>query len=84
MKIWGVAGVLLALGALAAGCTGSDRPVPATKVTPTAQASSSPAATPAGDGVPASVEVRGSGGLDVRYLDADGTTRTLRVEDFPR
>lgn len=26
----------------------------------------------------------GSTGLDIRYLDRDGTLKTLRVRDFPR
>jgi hypothetical protein len=26
----------------------------------------------------------GTGGLTIRYLDADGKIKTVRVEDFPR
>jgi hypothetical protein len=79
-----MAGALLALGALVAACsderepgaetTGAEATAPAS-VKPTA--SGSPSTVP-----PATVTGAATGGLTIRYLDADGKIKTLRVEDF--
>jgi hypothetical protein len=75
-----MAGALLALGALVAAC--SDDREPGAEATPKASehptASGSPSTAPT-----ATVTDPGAGGLTIRYLDADGKIKTVRVEDFP-
>jgi hypothetical protein len=65
-----VAVLVLTLG----GCGDPAAPAPSEPPTPTAPAST--LRTPSGS--------TGSDGLTVRYLDHDGTVKTVRVEDFPR
>jgi hypothetical protein len=76
-----MAGVLLALGAVVTAC--SDERGPGAEATPTASdeptASASPSTPPT-----SAVTDAGTGGLTIRYLDADGKIKTVRVEDFPR
>jgi multidrug efflux pump subunit AcrA (membrane-fusion protein) len=80
MRAVRIAGAVLALGALVAAC--SDDREPGAETTPTASdqptTSASPSTPP-----PATVTAAGAGGLTIRYLDADGKIKTLRVEDFP-
>ncbi len=70
MKLRRLACALLATVALAAGCSDAE-PTPAAPASPTPVPSTAPTAY-------------GADGLTVRYLGADGQTKTLRVEDFPR
>jgi hypothetical protein len=79
-----MAGALLALGALVAACSDDREPgtqpteaetTPAAAEKPTA--SGSPSTLP-----PTTVSGAATGGLTIRYLDTDGTIKTLRVEDF--
>ena len=81
MRAVRIAGALLALGALVAAC--SDDREPGAETTPTASdkptASASPSTPPT-----STVSAAGTGGLTIRYLDADGKIKTVRVEDFPR
>jgi hypothetical protein len=76
-----MAGALLALGAFVAAC--SDDREPGAETTPTASdqptSSASPSTPPDSTATDA-----GTGGLTIRYLDADGKIKTVRVEDFPR
>jgi hypothetical protein len=58
-----------------AGCAEPQAPVP---TAPPASPSASPS------GFAPSVAGTGSEGMTVRYLDADGDVKTVRVEDFPR
>lgn len=46
----------------------------------------SPTATPTGPASSPSIDTAGvvPGGMDVRYLDPDGTVKELKVKDFPR
>jgi hypothetical protein len=76
-----MAGAVLAMGALVTGC--SDDRGPGAEGTPMASdkptASASPSTPPT-----STVTDAGTGGLTIRYLDADGKIKTVRVEDFPR
>lgn len=72
MRSLRLAVVALAAAAALVGCADKSA-TPEVPPTP----SSSPSALPTP--VPLGAE-----GMDVRYLDEDGQTRTLRVEDFPR
>jgi hypothetical protein len=49
-----------------------------------APAPAAPPAAPASPSVPTFSTTAGSDGLTVRYLAADGSVKTVRVEDFPR
>ena len=86
MKLLVLAGLAVAVALVVAGCRGaSSAPVPAGTPGPTA-------ASPAPSGSPRSSSpldgsigsTAGSDGLTVRYRDADGGFKTVRVEDFPR
>jgi hypothetical protein len=86
-----MAGVLLALGALVAAC--SDDRERGADTTPAASdhpiGSGSPSTPPTASGNPSTepplaVTGGGTGGLTIRYLDADGKIKTVRVENFPR
>jgi hypothetical protein len=68
-----VAVLALTLG----GCADPAEPVPSSPP-------ASPSASPSPSGLAPSVSGTGSDGLTVRYLDADGGVKTVRVEDFPR
>jgi uncharacterized lipoprotein YbaY len=92
MKLLRTAGVLLLAGLATAACGGAE-PSAAPEPTPASTAPTvdpAPTSTPtAGSGtsgrrVTLPAGAAGSDGLTVRHLDADGRTRTLRVEDFPR
>jgi len=90
MKLLRVAGVLLAVGAVAAGCghRAASSPAPAAppKAVPasTIPTSSAPAGGPEGTPLTRTSVGSGSDGLTVRYADRDGSIKTLRVEDFRR
>jgi hypothetical protein len=81
MRAVRIASSLLALGALVAACSGDREP--GAETTPTASdgptASASPSIPPT-----STVTDAGTGGLTIRYLDAEGKIKTVRVEDFPR
>ena len=86
MKLVVLAGIVLAVGVLAAGCgeptpESTTAPVPAT--TPTLGSPSPTPSGPGGSGLAGS-GTAGSDGLTVRYRDPDGGLKTVRVEDFPR
>ena len=81
MRAVRIAGALLALGALVAAC--SDDREPAANTTPAASDKPTASSTPSTP-TTATVTDAGTGGLTVRYLDADGKIKTVRVEDFPR
>lgn len=85
MRRVGVAAVLLAVVAAVAGCSTPEGASPAPASTPSAPAPS-PTASAAGPTTRLQVapETAGSGGLTVRYRDADGSVKTLKVQDFPR
>ena len=82
-------GVLLAVGAAAAcGYVATSPSAPTTTPAPP-----TPGTTSAGTGSPAAtpiviprqdVAAAGSDGLTVRYVDRDGSAKTLPVEDFRR
>ena len=74
VRLLGWVAATMALAGVLAGC--ADEPKPEPTPGPTAPPS---AKVPAVD--PGSV---GSEGLDIRYLDADGKVKTLKVKDFPR
>jgi hypothetical protein len=76
-----MAGTLLALGALVAAC--SDDREPRAETTPTASDHPTASASPSTPST-ATVTDTGTGGLTIRYLDADGKIKTVRVEDFLR
>ncbi|GAA1834650.1 hypothetical protein ACFFOM_09950 [Microlunatus capsulatus] len=91
MTLLRTAGALLLAGLAATACTAGGEPVSAPTPAP---ASSTPAADPSAPAGPSASPVpearpvvRGGGGPDgltVRYQDRNGSTKTLRVEDFPR
>jgi hypothetical protein len=81
MRAVRIAGALLALGALVAAC--SDDREPAANTTPAASDKPTASSTPSTP-TAATVTDAGNDGLTVRYLDADGKIKTVRVEDFPR
>ena len=89
MKLLRTAGALVLAG-LAAACTAGGEPAAGPAPTPAPSTSSSiepstaPIPTPAPDGRPVVTGGLGSDGLTVRYQDRDGSTKTLRVEDFRR
>jgi hypothetical protein len=81
-----MAGVLLGLAVIMSGC--GDDTMPAAEPTPTAStrdpavspiAKPDPSARP-----PRTADFEGPGGMTIRYLDADGKIKTIRVEDLPR
>ena len=80
MKLLRLTGSLLAAGLALTGCgdAAGSSPVPATTSTgtPTPTSRATPLAVPAAGA--------GSDGLTVRYAGADGSIKTLRVEDFHR
>lgn len=90
MKLLAAVGLLLAAGVALGGC--ADTPAAAPAPSPAAPASSAPSAGPVAGPttpgvvppVPLQAGTAGSDGLTVRYQDADGQTRTLRVEEFHR
>ncbi len=82
MKILATAGVVLLAGVVSAACSSRDVSAPPVP-TPAATASSASSA-PSVSSTPSRVASAGADGLTVRYASADGQTRTLRVEDFPR
>ncbi len=74
----------LALAGLAlAGCVAAPSGDPA-EVTPTPGRSPQAGPTPPATPLPTAAGQTEVRGLDVRYVDADGRFRVLRVEDFPR
>jgi hypothetical protein len=81
------AGALLLAGLAATACTAGDEPSadPTPAPGPSTSASPAPMATPSPvDGRPVVTGGAGPDGLTVRYQDRDGSTKTLRVEDFRR
>ncbi len=74
--IW-LAGVALAAVLALGGCTDPATRGPDPAPTPAAAPTSTP------NGPPAKVFTEGHG-LEIRYLDDDGTIKVLRPEDFPR
>jgi hypothetical protein len=84
MKLLRVAGALLAVGLAVAGCGDKATSTPAPAGTPASTPGGAPTASPTATPIsPQAVRV-GSDGLTVRYTGEDGSTKTLRVEDFPR
>jgi hypothetical protein len=75
-----VAVAVVSMTTALAGCTqaGDSQPGPAAP----SPGRSTPPATPLGPGTPSADAP--PLGLDVRYLDEDGTFKVLRVQDFPR
>ena len=77
--------MLLALGAIMTGCTDDRQPAAGSTPTTAGQqsASSSQSGAPSDkkDPTPRVTSVE-TGGLTIRYLDKDGTIKTVRVEDF--
>ena len=86
MRFAGIAGVLLVLAVIMSGC--SDDPKPTAE--PTSGASTrTPAASPTARTDPPArplptTDLAAPGGMTIRYLDSDGTIKTIRVEDLPR
>ena len=76
-----MAGALLAMGALVTACSDDRRP--AAESTPTASGNPTASASPSTPPTSTVIDA-GTGGLTIRYLDADGKIKTVRVEDFPR
>jgi len=73
---WTLAALLAALALT--GCQpGEDAPPPPPPAEPAAPTESDDSPAVAGQEL-------ASPGLDIRYLDADGQLKTLRVRDFPR
>jgi hypothetical protein len=84
MKAVRMAGLLLALGVVVTGCTENRQP--AAETTPSAgqpSSTTSPSGTPSAQKISPRVSPGETGGLTIRYLDKDGTIKTVRVEDFP-
>jgi hypothetical protein len=77
-------GALLAVGVMVAGCGDQAASSPAPARTPTAAATGTPATGRPPIPIAPQALSAGSGGLTVRYIDGDGSTKTLRVEDFRR
>jgi hypothetical protein len=81
MKAVRLAGTVLALGVIMAGCGDDRRPDAATS--PTAGQQSPASSSPGSE----TIAPRGTGGepggLTIRYLDTEKKIKTLRVEDFP-
>ena len=84
MELLRTAGALLLVGLAATACTAGGEPAAAPTPAPSASASPEPSTTPSPQGRPVVTGSAGSDGLTVRYQDRDGTTKTLRVEDFRR
>jgi PBP1b-binding outer membrane lipoprotein LpoB len=83
MKVVRIAGMLLALGVVVTGCTENHQP--AAETTPTAaqpSSTTSPSGTPSTQKISPRVTPGETGGLTIRYLDKDGTIKTVRIEDF--
>lgn len=83
-----VAGMAIALSGCAANASSQPDPAAPTPVlggSPTAspEAPAAPSRAPAPEPLPQADDIPPAG-LDVRYLDADGNYRVLRVKDFPR
>jgi len=90
MQVVGLTVVAALLVGAVTGCTaggGADPDAPESAATPSVSASA-PTAPTTTQSRPAKAPLKVSGvrpqGLDVRYLDADGKVRVLKVEDFPR
>jgi hypothetical protein len=87
-----VVGVTVVAALLVGGVTscsaggGADRDAAENEATPSVSVPASP--LPTAQSRPAKAPLKVSGvrpqGMDVRYLDADGKVRVLKVEDFPR
>jgi hypothetical protein len=85
MKLLRTAGALLLAGVAATACPAGDERAPVPEPTPDASTSpEAPSATPPADRRPVVTGGLGTDGLTVRYQDRDGSTKTLRVEDFRR
>jgi hypothetical protein len=84
MKLLRVAGALLAVGLAVTGCGDQAASTPAPAGTPASTTSGTPTASPTATPISPQAVRAGSDGLTVRYTGDDGSTRTLRVEDFPR
>ena len=85
-----LAGIVLAVGVVAAGCgepTSGAGAAPAPAATPTPstapKAPTGRSSSLDGSGL-TGAGTAGSDGLTVRYRDPDGGLKTVRVEDFPR
>jgi hypothetical protein len=85
MRLAGIAGVLLVLGAIVSGCSDDIEPAAEpTSAPPTAARTTSPSGQPDQSVKPLRAEeLGGPGGMTIRYLDSDGKIKTIRVEDFP-
>ncbi|CAA9293690.1 MAG: hypothetical protein AVDCRST_MAG48-761 [uncultured Friedmanniella sp.] len=84
MTLLRTAGALLLAGLAAAACTAGGEPSSAPEPTPSASPVPAPSTSPTPAERPVGTGGAGSDGLTVRYQGPDGSTRTLRVEDFPR
>jgi hypothetical protein len=84
MRLLRVAGTLLAVGVVVAGCGDKAASSPAPSGTSTSSATRTPTASPTAAPLAPQAVGAGSDGLTVRYTDGAGSTKTLRVEDFPR
>jgi hypothetical protein len=81
MKAVWMAGTVLALGVIMAGC-GDDRQ-PDAGTPPTAGQPSATSGSPGSETIDPRATGGEAGGLTIRYLDAGKKIKILRVEDFP-
>jgi hypothetical protein len=81
MKAVRMAGTVLAVGVIMAGC-GDDRQ-PDAGTPPTAGQPSPTSSSPGSETINPRVTGGEAGGLTIRYLDAEKKIKILRVEDFP-
>jgi hypothetical protein len=84
MRLLRVAAALLVVGLAVAGCGDPPSSSPAPAATPTSTPTGTLTPSAAATAVAPQALRAGSDGLTVRYTDGDGSTKTLRVEDFPR
>ena len=87
MELPRAAGALLLAGLVGlavTACTAVGEQATAPTPAPSSAPTATPTAAPAPDGRPVVTGGLGSDGLTVRYQDRDGSTKTLRVEDFRR
>jgi hypothetical protein len=86
MKLLPAAGALLFAGLVATACAAGGGVATPPAATPSASASPDPVptSTPATGQRPVVAAGVSSDGLTVRYQHRDGSTKTLRVEDFAR
>jgi hypothetical protein len=89
MRVVGLTVVAALLVGAVTGCGaggGADRDAAESEATPSVSVPASP--LPTAQSMPGKGPLKVSAvqpqGLDVRYLDADGKVRVLKVEDFPR